>query len=884
MWILAARDGIKSGRTFQLFENCIGSESLNMLIVAANVPTLTNKVKPIVEQNPRALKSYKQVDWLWVSKHRPKNSGDSTDLIKFEDWQNLEKIINRPDFDEEAIRIFKPRTKTDLQIRRTRIYDWLSLLIKRPTTYKILREQVIKQGYDYIFTCNLMASGLIYGDTWLKNMITTGCFEADITHYISVCKWLNDTIKTRGLNDGDWNQYVECAALSGYRNPPFPGFDPIIETQDLAEGGETHYYGNNSWLSAVHKFLKCDVKPLKQYLPFEEYVKKVAWLTAGSSSVGKVEVELPSGEHIKFRARKNMVADVVNLDDLFQVAKEWNKQENYTIIKAELGKIRLAVSSDIYTYLQMSWITYLMNDCYNQWPGATTEEDFVTQTERMVRMLKLVGTHWGLPFDYAGFDHQPTTAEIKDIAQFLCELASINVPSMDLLQFKKIVNNVLEGFDNSTLEWKADKKVFRVTGSLMSGLRWTSIIGNAWNSVVTGLAQEHLQSIGVDTERVQRYIRGDDSAIFTNNWATGVLFKTAYDVVGAKAGAGKFSLQRRGMEFLRIWYSDHCIGYPSRSLPGLVQRKPWSNEPWTPDYVLRNIYEVIKTLRRRVKDHNTVDQVWQHLKRVWCKKHKLPIECIVSPRPLGGLGIESSPITYSIHPKVLVDQQSLLRGIKVTNQNLWRQERITTYFLKEYGIKLDTDRANRLSHNQFISTFAADDVRGISRQMREEWSMYLSGKKWKVTKINRITLKKELDCKLDSIPLEQISIAVNDIKAQTSDYGRYPQIRQLIDDYHSSGLQISLRSWFRLYAPKVDYALNKFHRTWHLAEKLDYLQGAFQISLNILNPALSFLLQRTIASMNPINHKSTRLKIYSDAFFFEQKLYWTQLSQRIYNW
>jgi len=95
----------------------------------------------------------------------------------------------------------------------------------------------------------------------------------------------------------------------------------------------------------------------------------------------------------------------------------------------------------------------------------------------------------------------------------------------------------------------------------MSGLRWTTVIGNAWNSVMTSAVLQLLKDSGMNMEGIERYIRGDDSAIFTNNAAQATLIAQGYSDIGVIGGTGKYSVRRHEMEFLRTWFDERCHGY-----------------------------------------------------------------------------------------------------------------------------------------------------------------------------------------------------------------------------------------------------------------------------------------------------------------------------------
>jgi hypothetical protein len=743
-----------------------------------------------------------------------------------------------------------------------------------------------REGWDLVFVTNLCACTAVLGIHWFRRWKWLGAFDGDLSHYIAVAKRVNDLGKASGINDENWTWFVECAALSGYRNPPFPGFDVVKETQALAEGGEEHNYYGYTWQALCREFLPMRYHPV-EYTSFKDWVRKAEWLTSGASSVGRVRLTTADGHAYNIKARKNMVADVVDLGELADTAVARVDQENYTIIKSELGKLRLAVAGDIYTYLKMTWINGLLGGAYYDWPGNTTEEDFVTQTKRLARMLELAARTFGLPYDYAGFDHQPQTEEILGIVKLLCEHARLNVPTKGLREFDQIAQNVQLGFLHSTLEVRtagSEGEKFKVTGGLMSGLRWTSVVGNAWNSVMTGLAMKLLTAWGIETRDIERFIRGDDSAIFVPNWATGAAMNLAYDAVGAKAGAGKFSLQNHQMEFLRVWFDRRCRGYPVRAVPGLTQRKPWSSNPWSEDMILRAIYEACRTLKRRATEREEhIEKVWKTLRHIWCVNHSLPDAVCWAPVFAGGLGIEPQPVGESWRIVPGIPKADTTLGMTVDNQRSWRADNLRAYASERYGIELG-EMADQIARDELLSTITADNVPSVAREVRSSWlhTVRHAGCRAHRRKVPVVPFQPPIV--LEAYRPEQVDMLLLRLKAHAPEFGSCPEVEIARSDYDRFRPAMGFRDWIRRYFPRIEVGLRVFHSSWHISERLDYLGGHLPIAVRRIHPAMMKILAWTVATVLQPRRKSTRNASLWAGGALENEVSLCPLSQVTYWW
>jgi len=539
-------------------------------------------------------------------------------------------------------------------------------------------------------------------------------------------------------------------------------------------------------------------------------------------------------------------------------------------VKSELGKLRIAVAGDLLTYLQMTWVLKLLNGAYKQWPGSTIEETFVEQTKRMARMLELCERCFGLPFDYAGFDHQPEREEIVAIWQHMIDSAQINVPEHERDDYYEITRRTVDAFTTATLEARDDEAgsqvhLFPVKGGLMSGLRITTTVGNAWNTIMTGLALKLLNQIGVSTDDIERYIRGDDSAIFTPTSSKGAFVKIGYDIIGVKGGEGKFSLQHGQMEFLRVWYTSQCCsGYPLRALPNLVQRKPWASEAWTPDQVLRAIYETIRTLRRRIP-HRVValDRLWNSLAASWCRDHNIPRAALRAPVHMGGLAIEGGvSVAERIVPRVHTVVE--MPPIKVLNQTTWRANRKIDYYRATYNVELSAHRAGELAHNQLMSTMLADDIPVVAKECRKAWKEEMAGRTYSVELVQDRIQHTPLLFDPSVYPLSEIDLMMTVLEERTPLFGNYPEVQTGLQDYHELEPDCTLTEWLQQHYPRAAAALTYFHSSWFIAEKLDYLSGKLPIVASVLHPALNNVWQKMVASVysprRPLERASMQMR------------------------
>jgi len=280
---------------------------------------------------------------------------------------------------------------------------------------------------------------------------------------------------------------------------------------------------------------------------------------------------------------------------------------------------------------------------------------------------------------------------------------------------------VVEGINNATLEGKIDGEVYvaRVMWSLMSGLRITSIVGNGWNAGITN---------GIVKERVKRWtgkeinhvaVQGDDTHLIHKQWAVLMLCKMIYDAVGAESAESKFKIGTNGGYLRRIFErptfssGGRTVGYLARAVTSWTQRKPWSDEPWTPFNQLKSQWEALATMKQRGADGKILDAMWDAVTDNWSKSSGIDKRWLNAPTVYGGAGlgdwegwVPSSKLpVVALPPDVLpqsVDGAPLLKR---------------SWGLK--GFALTDEEAQQLSNGRFSKLVGASRLPAVDRILRD---------------------------------------------------------------------------------------------------------------------------------------------------------------------
>lgn len=356
----------------------------------------------------------------------------------------------------------------------------------------------------------------------------------------------------------------------------------------------------------------------------------------------------------------------------------------------------------------------------------------------------------------------------------------------------------------------------------------------------------------------------------------------AYDAVGAQAGQGKFSLQKGQMEFLRVWYADRCYGYPMRALPGLTQRKPWSNEPWSEDMALRAVYESVKTIRRRLlSDTKALDRAWVFIRHQWCALHSLPDAVCWVPSERGGLGLEPPPdaADYVLSAPMA---RAKIAGVTVENQLPWRAQRVAEYGIERYKVRLPEAECAKIASDELLATVSSDNVPDVARLVRDGW---LKAVKKQKTSVRRQPFSPHLyaaEVDLNAYGYLQIEQLQQRLSAACPLFGSHRDVEAARKDYERYGSGLTFIRWLELHFPALRESMRRFHRSWHRSEVLDYLGGRIPFGLRRLHPGMTNVMSALLAVRLQPSRRVPRAMIPWLAKVSEEEVYNCEINRKIY--
>jgi hypothetical protein len=338
-----------------------------------------------------------------------------------------------------------------------------------------------------------------------------------------------------------------------------------------------------------------------------------------------------------------------------------NQQLNYSIVKNEPGKIRIATAADFLTHIQMSYFDYVSDHCYTQISDIDLENDASENHDLNVAVFKSLENNYSLPFDYEEFDHQPTQEEIIIIATEYMSKIIEYIPH-DTLAYThslQLKDNIITGFRNAKLSIRFDSKpkTVDILDGLMSGLKWTSLIGNVWNKTITTMVinRYHFSIL-------MKRFKGDDTSIISAKLLHLILLQISYKNFGVRYASEKFSILFEKTEFLRITYdvpAEKIFSYPARVLATFSQRKPWNNDPEERDFLQTLMPNVERLLNRlRISD--------DLFKNTIINSTKVNRSVFTAPFFLGGLSYTPTPQKYFFAFSNQQEQQTLIEQHKQT--------------------------------------------------------------------------------------------------------------------------------------------------------------------------------------------------------------------------
>lgn len=619
--------------------------------------------------------------------------------------------------------VFPFRVKGDAGLRRLRLSD---LPIIFPQAEKVLL--LLYNCRNYIFVLNICIATMVCKDfDYAQWFSERGGFN-NIPTYLGFSKTL--TIQLKGtLYNNKYLMLVEGSGMAGFRLLPDPTFDIVAATKDSATGlglAHTTVDGVEPWgWSNCVSYLRVLPKPHAEgthIKSFEEFLSEPSlWTTSGSSSVGRLRLKV-DGKWKSIKARKLLLPYIFSLSDIIKEAKRTGTTHAVSVVKSELAKIRVAVASDLAFYLIWSYIHHVYGDVYQDWPGVTLGETVAQESQRLHDMLVSTEGTYGFPADFEGFDKQPLTDEVAIIGCALVACAEIALPMPDWLK-KQAIYGLLNSILSTPRQPDGSTLSFTVKNYLPSGIFITSAVGNAFNSIATKsmiLLVEAWTGIHHIVWLINLELRGDDSSFVVTHVGFCYLLSLAAKMMNYVHARFKVSVLYEATEFLRIsiTHAHGCRGYPARLVPAISQRKPWSNEPWDPEGVIRAQWDTCKALTRRLQNG---ERLWEGVSRVWAKKRGLPVSVLTASNIDGGLGIgPADNVAVFISPSLTTVLEVPLDFMS----SGWAKQQILKRYL-DLNIPISSDTASKLLVSELTAALSTVDLPEYARKAQAEYKLQL---------------------------------------------------------------------------------------------------------------------------------------------------------------
>nr|UHS72490.1 MAG: putative RNA-dependent RNA polymerase [Totiviridae sp.] len=610
-----------------------------------------------------------------------------------------DRTIFKVNVDVETISF---RCKADISTRRLK----LSNLTTLPHFQEVIGWT---HHLDQILVANLVIWTYINGIDKFHDLKRLGYLNS-ITDFINI-SFISSYVKRFPTDDGSKQIFAEINSLTGYLQNDIEEVDWHEKLSELANGGAEHGLPGEDTIKTFTDILNLICPPTTRphlFIGFYDYIESGLWLTAGSSSIGKVYWETTT-EKGHFKARKNMVTYLYTTDELYDLCKRWDgRLISRAFTKDELSKRRIAVASNIESYLCESYLLYNMTHVYKSWKYITLDESPAVEHNRTIEVSKLLKSgKWALPFDFKNFDHQPTTEEIQTIMSH--DLNGVDVPKQYLQEWNNIKYKVINSYSNNTMSMSINNKKVEldVKGGLPSGVRWTSLIGNQWNMVMSQWARNITTKILGYDPVLTMGIKGDDTYIIASRAVDLCIFREAYAMINAIGLNSKFGIQKRVCEFLRVEISgDRARGWTNRSIPTITQRKPWNAEPWTIGSGVEAVAQSINTTERRC--YKSLTELHTINKTRWSKHFGLSTRWLELPRIFGGFGVYPWNYYKPSEPLRIKNERP-----KVKFKDVVPYKELT-------WIQLTEDERKTMAINALTAATHTDDIRPIYSQTKHD--------------------------------------------------------------------------------------------------------------------------------------------------------------------
>lgn len=543
----------------------------------------------------------------------------------------------------------------------------------RALCWKVYRDALIKTGNEDLI------------EKWNLDNVA---FNADQSKDLSAfMKKKGNTCEER------WRYLVDMQRLGDY----LP-YKPIEEFKDtIVEwvyhkkihtwlGDEEKWY--QKFEESCRKVIFRDGVSPRRFISVDDFIKNGdIWCTSGSGfepEVGKMKVyDVSKQDEIEVKKNKWSVRWQMSNSEAKHLMMRKRYQMCKAVQKAEPGKVRAVISSDVSLYLKMTYISLFLDQIFKNRRDTTLYMNG-EERDRLWQKMAKDGT-WRMPLDQSAFDQNATQRQVLIIVKVLKDLLKHFVHKKDVLDELLEIMDKIEFALSGGYVIVGDHKI-EVRNGVLSGWRWTAMLDTIINLVELDMAQDLVKEVtGEKISLVDYNAQGDDDWLKIEYYRHCVMLWLAYESFNLEVNPGKFFVSRDRDEYLRrVYDKDIVTGYPARSVTSIVFRNPISPQEAVGSARVREGLGKWKLFSERL-DHNFLDSWFQ---KRWMEDainsvHGMTKDIIenwlMQDCVQGGLGFDRGVLSGSLIPTSAEKIQDMII-VNSPGANEWRE------FAETYGV------------------------------------------------------------------------------------------------------------------------------------------------------------------------------------------------------
>lgn len=395
-------------------------------------------------------------------------------------------------------------------------------------------------------------------------------------------KVMSEYAKKKGDDlDTGWRMLVDLHRLNDFREPP-EAKEFVQDIKSWVSDKKTHTWNGDEeeWYrryrtSCRRVIRRSGVTPDVKWDVDSFLMNGDVWSTNGSGfepEYGKVYVENESkGRTMPVHKNKWAVMWNTSKYKLKKLMFKKRKQVCKAVMKSEPGKVRAVISSDLSLYLKMAYLSTVIDSMFRRRTDTTL---YMNKDERNNLWQKMAKNgHWRMPLDQSEFDRNATMRQVKITIE---EIRDFVLDAYDDATVRELFDLVLYAIDGGYVI--IDDEKILIENGLLSGWRWTAMLGTMINLTELDLACEWVSSNSNESVLLNDFnAQGDDDWMDLMRYKDGVMLWLAYSSFNLSVNPGKFFLSRTRDEYLRrVMDGDKVTGYPARSIASLLFRNPLS--------------------------------------------------------------------------------------------------------------------------------------------------------------------------------------------------------------------------------------------------------------------------------------------------------------------